>query len=107
MLIRAVHDRLAALAQCGVELRVSMDLCTVGMTFGDVPNVALYDLCAIAVVTIADKFNRNADAAPGSEREIVVPHIPVRLQLREHILALGHVSESGYLPQGFPQEFRV
>src|SRR5512133_1391878 len=56
--------------------------------FGDVPNVALYDLAVIHLVDVADKLDFDPLSLLGFERQIFVADITLRLQLTKSDLTL-------------------
>ena len=73
--------------------------------FGNVPNVALYDLALIHLVDVADKFDLDPLSLLGLERQIFVANITLRLQLTESGPALCLISEETDLPEFLADEF--
>src|SRR4030095_808100 len=72
--------------------------------FGNVPNVALYDLALIHLVDVADKFDDDPLSLLGFERQLFLPNITLRLQPPESGPALYLISEETDLPEFLADE---
>ncbi len=83
---------------------MAQDFRAVCLAFGNIADVALYDLDAFAVISIADELNR--DFGPGLclKRKIVVADIALRLQFLEHLFALLNIRERAHFPQFLSQK---
>jgi hypothetical protein len=87
------------------RLRLLVRLPFQATAFGNVPNVALYDLALIHLVDVADKFDIDPLSLLGFERQIFVANIPLRLQRTESGSALCLISEETDLPEFLADEF--